>query len=174
MRERGERKMADMLSNIRATITNIFGGKEPEEIPEGGEKDYVELETVGSEARSKVFVRPFVMENFQDIKLVIDSLREGSTIALINIRPLKEKDMIELKRAINKLKKTTDAVNGDIAGFGDDYIIATPGFAQIFRAKAMRQAAVQQQGAQGVQQQTGPMTSAASEQEPRLEQTETY
>jgi SepF-like predicted cell division protein (DUF552 family) len=62
-------------------------------------------------------------------------LREGSTIALINIRPLKEKDLVELKRAINKLKKTCDAIAGDIAGFGEDYIVATPEFASVFRSK---------------------------------------
>ena len=64
----------------------------------------------------------------------LDSLREGYTIALVNIKPLKEKDLVELKRAINKLKKTCDAIEGDIAGFGDDYIIVAPGFATIYRA----------------------------------------
>jgi len=60
-------------------------------------------------------------------------LREGTTIALINIRPLKDKDIIELKRAVNKLKKTCDAIEGDIAGFGEDWIVVTPSFAQIYR-----------------------------------------
>ena len=41
-------------------------------------------------------------------KTVLDDLREGYTIALVNIKPLKEKDLIELKRAINKIKKTCD------------------------------------------------------------------
>ncbi len=127
--------MADFFSNVRAKITGMMGGKEPEEIEQGGEKEYVELDTASSEHRGKVTVRPFVMENFQDIKMVVDSLRDGSTIAVINIRPLKDKDVIELKRAISKLKKTTDAISGDLAGFGDDYIIATPSFAQIYRAK---------------------------------------
>ncbi|MBW2981729.1 cell division protein SepF, partial [Candidatus Woesearchaeota archaeon] len=79
--------------------------------------------------------RPFVIEDFDDIKPILDSLREGYTIALINIRPLKEKDLIELKRAINKLKKTTDAIEGDIAGFGEDYIVVTPSFASVHRSK---------------------------------------
>ena len=38
-----------------------------------------------------------------------------------------------MKRAINKLKKTTDAIEGDIAGFGDDYVVVTPSFAQVYR-----------------------------------------
>ncbi len=128
--------MADFFSNVKAKITGMMGGKEAEGIEQGSEQEYVELDTASSEHKGKVTVRPFVMENFQDIKTIIDALRDGSTIAVINIRPLKDKDIIELKRAISKLKKTTDAVSGDLAGFGDDYIIATPSFAQIYRAKA--------------------------------------
>ena len=99
--------------------------------------DYVELNTEGEKGKnSRIIVRPFVMNDFSDIKPVLDSLREGYTIALVNIKPLKEKDLVELKRAVNKLKKTCDAIEGDIAGFGDDYIVITPSFATIFRSKA--------------------------------------
>jgi len=100
------------------------------------EDEYVELNTEAEQAKSsKIIVRPFVMNDFSDIKPILDSLREGYTIALVNIKPLKDKDLVELKRAVNKLKKTTDAIEGDIAGFGDDYIVVTPSFAQIYRSK---------------------------------------
>ena len=98
--------------------------------------DYVELSGEGEAPRhgtSKVVVRPFVIEDFTDVKPILDVLREGYTVALINIRPLKDKDLIELKRAINKLKKTCDAIEGDIAGFGDDYVVIVPSFAEIYR-----------------------------------------
>jgi SepF-like predicted cell division protein (DUF552 family) len=97
--------------------------------------DYVELDSNAKESSQKIIVRPFVLEDFSDIKPVLDSLREGNTICLVNIKPLKDKDLVELKRAINKLKKTTDAIEGDIAGFSDDYIVIAPGFAEIYRAK---------------------------------------
>ena len=97
--------------------------------------EYIELGSEGEAGRTKVTVRPFMLEDFEDIKPILDSLREGYTIALVNIRPLKDKDIIELKRAINKLKKTCDAGEGDIAGFGEDYIVAVPSFAQIYRSK---------------------------------------
>ncbi|MBT5022499.1 cell division protein SepF [Candidatus Woesearchaeota archaeon] len=100
------------------------------------EEEYLELDTnIKKPVSSKVIVRPFVLEDFSDVKPVLDSLREGYTICLVNIRPLKDKDLVELKRAINKLKKTTDASSGDIAGFGDDYLVVTPGFAEIYRSK---------------------------------------
>ncbi|MBU0456743.1 MAG: cell division protein SepF [Nanoarchaeota archaeon] len=98
--------------------------------------NYVELGANASttkEEKTKVIVRPFVMEEFEDIKDVLDVLRGGSTIALINIKPLKEKDLVELKRAISKLRKTCEAIDGDIAGFGEDYVVAVPYFARIHR-----------------------------------------
>ncbi len=102
------------------------------------ETGYVELENDGEMSKSKVLVRPFLLEDFDDVKPVLDSLREGYTIALVNIRPLKDKDLVELKRAINKLKKTTDAIEGEIAGFGDDFLVVTPSFASIYRSKQMK------------------------------------
>ena len=103
---------------------------------EDAEHGYVEL---GSESnidtKSRLMVRPFVIEEFEHIKPILDSLREGHTIALINIKPLKDKDLIELKRAINKLKKTCDAIEGDIAGFGENWIAAVSNFAYIYRGQ---------------------------------------
>jgi len=128
--------MAEFLTNMRSKLSGFLGGGEEPQEMQDGEQEYVELDTsTVTEAKGKVIVRPYVIENFEDIKGVLDSLREGSTIALVNIKALKERDIIELKRAINKLKKTTDAISGDIAGFGDDYIIATPNFAKIHRVK---------------------------------------
>ena len=101
---------------------------------EDAEQGYVELGSEsGVDTRSKLMVRPFVIEEFEHIKPILDSLREGHTIALINIKPLKDKDLVELKRAINKLKKTCDAIEGDIAGFGENWIAAVPNFAYIYR-----------------------------------------
>ncbi len=96
--------------------------------------DYVEIGPEIEEKGIKVIVRPFILNDFSDVKVVIDSLREGYTICLINIKPLREKDIIELKRAINKIKKTIEVIGGDIAGIGEDYIIATPSFAEIYRS----------------------------------------
>ena len=98
--------------------------------------EYIEVNSgAGEDGNAKVIVRPFVMEDFADIKVILDTLRTGNTIALINIKPLKDKDMIELKRAISKLKKTCSAIDGDIAGFGDDYLVVVPPFAKIYKAK---------------------------------------
>jgi|TARA_Y100000310_G_scaffold318878_1_gene373456 SepF-like predicted cell division protein (DUF552 family) len=117
-------------------IKERVSGNGSEVLHETEEEGYVELGAdATAEASSKITVRPFVISDFESIKPVLDSLREGHTIALINIKPLKDRDLVELKRAINKIKKTTDAIEGDIAGFGDNWIAAVPSFAHIHRHK---------------------------------------
>ncbi|MBI5393196.1 cell division protein SepF [Candidatus Woesearchaeota archaeon] len=126
--------MGGFLSKFKKT----FGAGDEKERDDDMEMEdeYVELDSLGvTDKKSKVIVRSFVINDFSDIKLVLDSLREGMTIALVNIKPLKSKDLVELKRAINKLKKTCEAIDGDIAGFGDDYLIVVPTFAEIYRSK---------------------------------------
>jgi SepF-like predicted cell division protein (DUF552 family) len=119
-------------------IRRFFSGKKSSAFDEAdqmvSEDEYVELDTSsGKEPEQKVIVRPFVIEDFNDVKDILDVMRQSYTVALINIKPLKDKDLLELKRAINKLKKTCEAIDGDIAGFGDDYIVVTPSFAEIYR-----------------------------------------
>lgn len=100
------------------------------------DEEYVEIDLDSmEEEENKVLVKPFVLRQFDDINDVLNSLREGYTIAVIDIKPLKTKDIIELKRAVAKIKKTVDALEGSIAGFGENIIIATPQFADIKKAQ---------------------------------------
>ncbi|MBM3247571.1 cell division protein SepF [Candidatus Pacearchaeota archaeon] len=95
------------------------------------ESEYVEID-LGKEAKkAKILIKPFILKKFEDVNEVLNYLREGYTIAIIDIKPLKSKDIIEVKRAISKLKKTADALEGNIAGFGDGIVIVTPQFAEI-------------------------------------------
>ena len=103
--------------------------------------DYIEVDVSRTEEKkAKITVRPFILKAFDDTNKVLEVLREGYTIALIDIKPLKQKDIIELKRAISKIKKTVDALEGNIAGFGENTIVATPSFIDIFRADTTKPA----------------------------------
>ncbi|HLC65604.1 MAG TPA: cell division protein SepF [Candidatus Nanoarchaeia archaeon] len=132
--------MTGFFSKLKEKLT---GDESSEILEETEEEGYLELGTESPTEKSKIVVRPFIIENFENIKPILDALRAGDTIALVNIKPLKDKDLIELKRAINKLKKTCDAIDGDIAGFGEDWIAAVPAFAHIQRSsKSAKQEAV--------------------------------
>ena len=103
------------------------------------ENDYLEIDLNANEKEeSKVVVKLFSIKNYEDIGDILNSLREGYTIAMIDIKTLKQKDPIELKRAISKIKKTIDALEGSIAGFGENIVIATPSFAKIYKEQSSK------------------------------------
>lgn len=123
-----------MRKFISSVMSKMGISEVAEEAP--AEDGYVELDTdSGRHEAEEMYVRTFVIKEFEDIKLILDTIRTRRTIALINIKPLKDKDLVELKRAINKLKKTTDAIEGEIAGFGEDWIVATPSHVRIHKSK---------------------------------------
>jgi SepF-like predicted cell division protein (DUF552 family) len=131
----GECIMVKFFSKIKEKLNNFVSTEEESKMLSETEEDYVELDTEKPGDKKKVIVRTYNIGDFTELKPVLDHLREGLTIAIINIKSLKDKDLVELKRSINKLKKTTDALGGDIAGFGEDYIIVTPGIAKVFRGE---------------------------------------
>ncbi len=99
-------------------------------------EEYIEVDInkdIGK--KSKIVVRPFVLKSFEDVNFILEVLREGYTIALIDIKMLRNKDIVELKRAVAKLRKTVEALEGSLAGFGENVLIATPSFAKIYRAE---------------------------------------
>ncbi|UCC92106.1 MAG: cell division protein SepF [Candidatus Aenigmatarchaeota archaeon] len=57
-------------------------------------------------------------------------MREGSLVFL-KIKSLKEKDIGELKRAVEKLKRTVLAQNGEIVGVEQDWLILAPEHAKV-------------------------------------------
>lgn len=97
----------------------------------GEDGEYIEIDLGKEIKKAKILIKPFILKKFEDVNEVLNYLREGYTIAVIDIKPLKSKDIIEVKRAIAKLKKTADALEGSIAGFGDGIVIVTPQFAEI-------------------------------------------
>ena len=88
--------------------------------------DFIEIDLEQEKSDSKILIKTFTLRVYEDINPILNSLREGYTIAIIDIKTLKSKDVIELKRAISKIKKTVEALEGKIAGFSDGVVIATP------------------------------------------------
>ena len=96
------------------------------------EDDYIEIDLEKEESQNKVQVKVFVLKNYEDVNAILNALREGYTIAIIDFKVLKQKDPIELKRAVSKIKKTVDALEGSIAGH-ENIVIVTPSFAKIYK-----------------------------------------
>ena len=102
-------------------------------INEVDDAEYIEIDLGQGKKDKKILVKLFVLKQYEDVNQILNSLREGFTIAIIDMKVLKQKDSIELKRAISKVKKTIDALDGNIAGFGEHIVIATPSFAHIHK-----------------------------------------
>ena len=97
------------------------------------EEEYIEIDVDEKEKENKVVVKLFTLNHYDDVNSILNSIREGYVIAIIDIRNLRKRDSIELKRAVSKIKKTTEALEGSIAGFGENIIIVTPSFAKIHK-----------------------------------------
>lgn len=119
--------MKDIFDKFKKMVTK--------DVEEDSDDGFLEITSSIKDSKVKVEVKSYELVEYKDVKPILDDLREGYTIALIDISPLKEQDIIELKRAIGKLKKVCEAISGDLAGFSTDYIVATPSFAKIARDK---------------------------------------
>lgn len=96
-------------------------------------EDYLEIDLGKEEQEQKVFVKLFTLKDYEEVNGILNSIREGYTIAVVDIGTLRRKDPLELKRAVSKLKKTSDAMEGNIAGFGENTLIVTPSFAKVHK-----------------------------------------
>lgn len=114
----------------------VFGRffSKQEEDPELTVDSYVEVNVMDSTDKpmGKLGIKIDRLEEFADTERILRTLRDGH-IVFLKIRGLKEKDMGELKRAVEKLKKTVIANDGDIAGVESDWLIMAPKFASVHR-----------------------------------------
>ena len=67
---------------------------------DGSEDEYIEIDLGKEERQNKVLVKLFSLKSYEDINEILNALREGYTIAIVDIRILRQKDSIELKRAV--------------------------------------------------------------------------
>ena len=98
-------------------------------------EDYVEVDVTDAASVAglgKVGIKIDKLADFSDTERILRELRDGSVIFL-KIKTLREKDMGELKRSIERLKRTVLAQNGDIVGIEQDWLILTPEFAVVHK-----------------------------------------
>lgn len=100
---------------------------------DSSDAEYLEIDLEQPQKENKILVKLFALKSYEDVNEILNSLREGYTIAIVDIKTLRQKDPIELKRAVSKIKKTADALEGNIAGFGENTVIVTPSFAKIHK-----------------------------------------
>ena len=91
-------------------------------------EEFVEIDVDAPKNQEILFyVKPLVISEYLDVKPALRLIREGKYILLINTKPLKTRDSVELKRVVEKLKQAVDSLGGDIIGFGKgEWLLVTP------------------------------------------------
>lgn len=100
---------------------------------EESEEDFLEIESIPEEGR-RVEVMIENMDSYMDIERILGLVRNGN-IVFVRIRNLREKDINELKRAVEKIKKTCSAMGSDLVGVDEEFLLITPSYATIYRGK---------------------------------------
>ena len=102
------------------------------------EDQFVEVETTATGERPLVTVRIEELTDFKDVEVVQKIVRSGS-IVFLKIKTLRDKNLGELKRSVQKLQKGSMAMNGDIVGVDDNFLVICPQGARVFRGDAVQQ-----------------------------------
>lgn len=98
------------------------------------DEDLIEIEHHSTHEASAIPIKIAKINDYSDVEPLQKLVREGN-IVFVKIKGLKDKDMSELKRAVERLRKTAIAINGDIAGVDENFIVVTPNFARIDRSE---------------------------------------
>ncbi len=106
--------------------------EEKEEKKQEPESEWLELDSSAFKEKTDVHVRVDNLKDFADTDRIQRMVREGN-IVFLKIKDLRQKNLTELKRAVDKLKKTCVAMEGDIVGVDEDFLVLTPSFARIWR-----------------------------------------
>ena len=91
--------------------------------------DFLDLEEYN---RKKLQIKVVTFNSYDDAKKAISSLTSNA-VTLINMKPLRQSNMTELKRALEELKRAVSVFEGDIAAVSQDTVVLTPKSIEIFR-----------------------------------------
>ncbi|MGC8993578.1 MAG: cell division protein SepF [Candidatus Aenigmatarchaeota archaeon] len=111
---------------FKKILEKIKGKKEEEE------KEEIEITEEAFKEEIKPKIKIDKLESYTDTTRIQESLRNG-IIVLLSIQELRKRNINDLKKSVEKLKATIKALNGDIVGIDDNYLLLTPGYARIYR-----------------------------------------
>lgn len=95
------------------------------------EEEFVEYGEEAFKEEKKTRIKIENLGQYAETAKIQQLVREGYVV-ILRIKELREKDINELKKAVDKMKKTVEAWGGDIVGVDEDYLVLTPGNVQIY------------------------------------------
>ena len=106
--------------------------KKKEEQKESTSPEFIEYDENAFKEEINIRIRVEKLKDYKDTERIQQLIREGY-IVFLRIKEMRERDINELKKSVDKLKRTIEAMNGDIVGVDEDYLVLTPSYATIYR-----------------------------------------
>ena len=85
-----------------------------------------------SSNKQKMYLRSFPLTTINDIEKIKDHV-ESNNIVILRITPIANKDVKQLKDAVQNLYTFVESINGDIARLGEERVVITPPGVQVWR-----------------------------------------
>jgi uncharacterized protein len=79
-----------------------------------------------------IYLKAITLRDISDIPSIKDDAKKHM-ILILRVTPLAQKDVVELRRAIEDLYKYVQSVGGDIARLGEERVVITPPSVRIWR-----------------------------------------
>ncbi len=79
-----------------------------------------------------IYLKAITLRDMSDIPSIKDDAKKRM-ILILRVTPLAQKDVVELRKAIEDLYKYVQSVGGDIARLGEERVVITPPSVKIWR-----------------------------------------
>jgi SepF-like predicted cell division protein (DUF552 family) len=114
-------------------LKNIFGKRE-EDYEES--ENYIDFNKIVEQPKTdgKLVIKIEKLLEYKDAERIQKEVREGR-IVIAETEQLKNKDIGELKRAIERIRKTVVAIDGDIVMGPKSVLVVCPNFVVVSRVK---------------------------------------
>ncbi len=88
--------------------------------------------TTEKEAKEVIYLKALSLKSLEELPSIKDDVNR-KMIVILRITPLAQKDVEELKRAVEELYEFSVSIGGDIARLGEERIVITPPGVKIWR-----------------------------------------
>ena len=90
------------------------------------------------EAATKTYLKAMPLRDLSDLESIKNEVRKGN-ILILRITPLANKNVEDVKQAVNELYEFAESISGDIARLGEERIVICPPKIRIWREKTPAQ-----------------------------------
>jgi len=85
----------------------------------------------------KVYLKALPLRSLEDVDAIKREVKLGN-ILILKVSPLARKSVDDIKRAVGDLFEFARLIGGDIARLGEERVVITPSFVQIWRGRNVK------------------------------------